>query len=181
MLYLLILAHEKNKKKIRLFKKRETSNPSRSKGKNLIIKLSILLIVILFTFTKSFGQTNYSIKDSAKSNIVIPDPIATLGTGMYEGGNIEKNKLLAQYGIIPILKHFAYDASFSVKSFDFEYSLNSINHKLSNSSSEQLTPEMIDVIKTLPSGTKISFSNIKAKCREDGTIRSLKSINFIVL
>ena len=105
----------------------------------------------------------------------IPPPIAKVA-GLV-GGNIEKAKLLIQYGVIPELENFAFNAKFTVVSYDFEYTKGADNFSKSNPAGGNLTQEMKDVLQKLPPSSKVYFSNIKVK-GPDGLVRPINGINF---
>jgi gliding motility-associated protein GldM len=105
----------------------------------------------------------------------IPPPIAKVADMV--GGNIDKAKLQIQYGVIPVLENFAFNAKFTVVSFDFEYTKGADNFSKSNPSSGAFTQEMKDVLAKLPPSSKVYFSNIKVK-GPDGLIRPINGINF---
>ncbi len=105
----------------------------------------------------------------------IPPPVAKVG-GLV-GGPIDKAKLLVQYGVIPELENFAFNAKFAVVSFDFEYTKGADNFSKSNPSGGNMTQEMKDVLQKLPPSSKVYFSNIKVK-GPDGLVRPINGINF---
>jgi gliding motility-associated protein GldM len=121
--------------------------------------------------TKPMGEMKFRVKR-------IPNPVAKVA-GMI-GGNIDKNKLLVQYGVIPEMENFDFDVKFTVISFDLEYNLRGDWFTKSNPSGGNLTSEMTDVLKKVPPSSKVYFTNIKVK-GPDGTVRPIPGVNFKLL
>ncbi len=115
------------------------------------------------------GAIRYKVKE-------IPGPYAMVGG--QKKGNIDKTKLLVQWGVITIIDKVC--AKFPVLSFDFEYDINGEYRTITNPSSGQFTSEMVEAIKQLPPSSRVYFSNIKVK-GPDQTIRYITGISLKVM
>jgi len=107
----------------------------------------------------------------------VPDPVAYIG-GKKGDQVVTKGELMAIGGIIPKLENFDFDLSFVVTSFTLS---GLVKGQIAEyrSSSNKVTPEMINFLKNIGSGAKLYFEQIKAK-GPDGTTRDLSSVSIKV-
>ncbi|MBP7477294.1 MAG: gliding motility protein GldM [Chitinophagales bacterium] len=108
----------------------------------------------------------------------IPNPVATLGATL-EGGKVNKGTLIAQSGLVALLKDFDFDARFTVESFDLVYiSKGEIFPK--SGVGPLLTPEMKGYILRAAPRDVYTFENIKVK-GPDGQSRKIPGITFLII
>jgi gliding motility-associated protein GldM len=108
----------------------------------------------------------------------IPNPVATLG-GTLEGGRVQKGTLVAQRGLVALLRDFDFDARFTVESFDLVYiSKGEIFPK--SAVGPTLTPEMIQYVGRGMPRDVYTFENIKVK-GPDGQVRKIPGISFTII
>jgi gliding motility-associated protein GldM len=116
---------------------------------------------------KTIGSTDFRVKR-------VPDPVATVG-GKNEG-QITKNELLLEQGVYAEIPDFDFDMKFTVTSFVVSTTRGGfVVDKKSNSN--MFTPDQINLMKSLNSGSRLYIENIVAK-GEDGTTRNLSAISF---
>ena len=115
---------------------------------------------------KTIGTTKFRVKR-------VPNPIATVG-GKNEG-LIDKKQLLAEQGIYAEIPDFDFEMKFTVTSFVVSCSKGGfVQDKPANGN--HFTPEQVDLIKGLNSGSRLYIDNIVVK-GEDGTTRNLPAIS----
>jgi gliding motility-associated protein GldM len=114
------------------------------------------------------GQMKYRVKR-------VPDPVAMVAN--MKGGKINKNVLVAQAGVIPVMENFDFDLFFKVKSFKVTIVRKGKDPVELTSESNLITPQMKEIISASPIGTKVYFEYIRA-VGPDGTTRSLAPLNF---
>ena len=114
------------------------------------------------------GSTPFRVKK-------VPDPVAQIG-GL-TGGNIRKEELLIEDGILAVLKDFDFDLKFKVYQFDVWVTNASGYTAKWSSTSDRFTGEQKDQFKRLMQGGILYIDNIKAK-GDDGSTRDLNPISF---
>lgn len=116
---------------------------------------------------KTIGSTEFRVKR-------VPDPVATVA-GKNEG-LITKNELLMEQGVFAEIPDFDFEMKFSVQSFVISTARGGfVVDKKANSN--RFTPEQMQLLKGLNSGSRLYFENIVAR-GEDGSIRNLSAISF---
>ena len=111
----------------------------------------------------------------------VPDPISTVD-GVYETGKINRVKLQAMKGIVPILKGFEYQAKFTVVSFDLSYNS---KKDASITPPQSVKGPLFDakckaLLSRAVAGDAIFIDNIIVR-GPDGTNRNLNAIAFNVI
>ena len=116
---------------------------------------------------KQIGSTPFRVKR-------VPNPIATVA-GKNEGV-IPKNQLIAEQGVFAEIPDFDFEMKFTVTSFVVSSSKGGyVIDKPANGN--KFTQEQIDLMKGLPSGSRLYIDNITVK-GEDGSNRNLSAISF---
>jgi gliding motility-associated protein GldM len=104
----------------------------------------------------------------------LPDPIAQVAGR--EGGNIDKNVLLAQAVVVAEMKNFEFDARFNVTSFNLSTTVGGYV-KDARSANMRITDEQKEIIRTAGRNQRIYFEDITA-VGPDGSERKLNTISF---
>lgn len=104
----------------------------------------------------------------------LPDPIAQVGGR--EGGNIDKNVLLAQAVVVAEMKNFEFDARFNVTSFNLSTTVGGYV-KDARSANMRITEEQKEIIRAAGRNQRIYFEDITA-VGPDGSERKLNTISF---
>jgi gliding motility-associated protein GldM len=120
--------------------------------------------------SKSMGPMKFRVKR-------IPPPHAEVGGKI--GGSVTKDFIAIQYGIIPKLDDFEFEAKFSMVSYKFEYVKNG-DRFTEDVIGGNFTDKIKSIIKTLPSKSAVDFSNLKVR-GPDGVNRDINGVHFIVL
>jgi gliding motility-associated protein GldM len=105
----------------------------------------------------------------------VPPPVATVA-GL-NGGNLKKEDLMAELGIIAELKDFDFDLKFKITQFDVTIGGAGTYTKLYKATGNRFTQEQKDQFAKLPTGSMIFIDNIIAK-GDDGSNRPLSTISF---
>jgi gliding motility-associated protein GldM len=105
----------------------------------------------------------------------VPDPVAQINN--MSGGNMRKEELLIQDGMLAVLVDFDFDLKFVVTQFDVSLTGSGGFVNTWKSPNNRFTEEMKKQFKTLSVGSIVYFDNIKAK-GDDGTDRTLDPISF---
>ncbi|WP_153640928.1 gliding motility protein GldM [Prolixibacter sp. NT017] len=151
-----------------------TNATMKSNGRNYLVypkkpgvKSVITVKAEIDGHVKTIGSTDFRVKR-------VPDPVATVG-GKNEG-QITKNELLLEQGVYAEIPDFDFDMKFTVTSFVVSTTRGGfVVDKKSNSN--LFTPDQINLMKSLNSGSRLYIENIVAK-GEDGTTRNLSAISF---
>ena len=104
----------------------------------------------------------------------VPDPVATVASR--EGGNIGRNVLLAQTGILAEMKDFDFDLTFTVTSFTVE----SVQRGFvvdARSNSNRITDEQREIIRQAGRNQRVLFDDIIARS-PTGDERRLPPVSF---
>ncbi len=104
----------------------------------------------------------------------VPTPIAMVNN--QSGGAINKNILLAQFGVAAIMDNFEFDLTFTVTEFDVLTIVQGFV-KEAKSNNNRFTQKQKDIIRGLSKGSPLYIQDIKAVGPE-GDVRSLQTINF---
>jgi gliding motility-associated protein GldM len=120
--------------------------------------------------TKSMGPKEFRV-------MRIPPPHAEVGGKT--GGNVTKDFIAIQYGIIPKLDDFVFDAHYTMVSYKFEYVKNGDRFTI-DAEGGTFTQKIKDVIKSLPSKSAVDFSFLKVR-GPDGVLREINGVHFVIL
>jgi gliding motility-associated protein GldM len=103
----------------------------------------------------------------------VPDPIASIAN--VNSGIIAKDQLVAANGIIPVMKDFDFEMTFTITSFTMTINCGGdlIEYK---SVGNKLSPSVISKIQKAAKGTKVYFEDIMV-AGPDGVSRTLAPIN----
>jgi len=150
------------------------SNGSITKsGKGYIVKVNspgkttINVTAEIEKIKKPMGSMEFRVKQ-------VPDPIAKIG-GIKIKGNISKQVLAAQSGVIAEMENFDFDIKFNVTEFKLSYTTPAGFVKEEISKSNKLTKSQISLIEAANKNQKIYVEDIKA-VGPDGKPRPLGSI-----
>lgn len=105
----------------------------------------------------------------------VPDPVAQIG-GL-SGGNIRKEDLLIEDGILAVLKDFDFDLKFTITQFDVWITGSGGYVAQWKANSNRFTSDQKDQFRRLTQGSFIYIDNIRAK-GDDNTTRDLDPISF---
>ncbi len=114
------------------------------------------------------GSTNFRVKR-------VPDPVAQIGN--QSGGNIRKEELEVEDGIMAVLPDFDFNLRFTVTQFDINLTAAGGFVNTFKSNSNRFTPEQKAQFRNLQTGSIIYIDNIRAR-GDDGTERNLDPISF---
>ena len=114
------------------------------------------------------GSMNFRVKR-------VPDPIAQIGN--QSGGNIRKEDLDVEDGILAVLPDFDFNLRFTITQFDLNITAAGGYVNTYKSTNNRFTPEQKAQFRNLATGSIIYIDNIKAK-GDDGTDRELDPISF---
>jgi gliding motility-associated protein GldM len=120
---------------------------------------------------KALGKMDFRVKR-------VPDPVAYLGKN--KGAfNLNKNELLAQSSIIPVLENFDFDLKFTIIGFEMSTLAGGfVVTEVSNDN--KVTDAMKNIWGKLNKGSKIYLEKIKAK-GPDGSVRELGSVSIKII
>jgi len=114
------------------------------------------------------GSTNWRVKR-------VPDPVAQVA-GM-DGGNIRRERLLVEDGVMAVLEDFDFDFRYTVTQFRVEISAAGGYVNFFESNSNRFTEEQKEQFRRLNPNSLIYIANIKA-VGDDGVTRDLSPISF---
>jgi gliding motility-associated protein GldM len=117
---------------------------------------------------KNMGSMQFRVKS-------IPTPVAKVGGKA--GGNIDKNALASQQGVLADMEDFLFDLSCRVQQFEVGV-ITAQGYKSAKSSSAVFTDEQKALINGLSKGQFVIFTNIKAQ--GPGGIKDLRDIIFTI-
>lgn len=121
------------------------------------------------------GRVNYL---GSKEFVVkrVPNPVPCIGKDEQtkHGGEIKKNVLMAQAGVLAEFPDFDFDMKFTVVSFKVAGTIKGFT-QIEEANSAAFTPKQKALINNMAAGSILSIYDIKAK-GPDGTIRDLQSI-----
>ncbi len=109
---------------------------------------------------KLLGTSNWRVKR-------VPDPIAKVGDS--GGGDIRKESLEAQDGVLAVLEDFLFDFKYTVTEFEMQASDQGGFTNIEKSNSNRFTDKQKDMIKRSSIQSKIYIGNIKAR-GDDGLV-----------
>jgi gliding motility-associated protein GldM len=115
------------------------------------------------------GTSNWRVKR-------VPDPVAKVGNS--GGGDIRKESLVAQDGVLAVLEDFLFDYKYTVTEFEVQTTESGFN-EVAKSTSNRFTPRQKELIRNANTKSIVYIGNIKAR-GDDGTFRDLKSIAFTI-
>ncbi len=105
----------------------------------------------------------------------VPDPVPQIGGS--SGGNIRKEDLMIEDGILATLKDFDFDLKFTITQFDVWITGSGGYTNKWSSTSNRFTADQKNQFRSLTPGSILYIDNIKAK-GDDGSARDLGSISF---
>lgn len=121
------------------------------------------------------GRVNYL---GSKEFVVkrVPNPVPCIGKDEQtkHGGEIKKNVLMAQAGVLAEFPDFDFDMKFTVVSFKVAGTIKGFT-EIEEANSAAFSPKQKALINNMATGSILSIYDIKAK-GPDGTIRNLPSI-----
>lgn len=109
----------------------------------------------------------------------VPDPVPTLG-GTLKGGRIQKGPIAAQSGIVALLENFAFDARFTVVSYDFVLSTKGEILSVRDVKGPLLDSQVKNLLNRAQPKDYVLFDNIRV-LGPDGTNRKLSTLAFEVI
>lgn len=116
------------------------------------------------------GTTNWRVKR-------VPDPVAQVA--QQSGGNIRKESLVVQDGVLAVLKDFDFEFKYTVTEFTMETRDAGGYTSRMPARGNRFTQEMKDALKRANINSKIYIGDIKA-LGDDGTTRNLDPITFTI-
>jgi gliding motility-associated protein GldM len=119
---------------------------------------------------KLVGTTNWRVKK-------VPDPVAQVG-GL-SGGDIRKERLQVEDGVLAVLEDFDFDFKYKVTQFELQTTGSGGYVVIKKSNSNRFTAEQKDLLKKANPESLVYIGNIKA-IGDDGSTRDLKGITFTV-
>jgi len=120
------------------------------------------------------GQKNMGIMEFRVK--MLPVPIAKVAG--ISGGNVEKNVLLAQKGVIVALEDFLFDLRYDVTQFTVASFSQGVEKRLT-SETAVFTTEQKELLTSLNKGESVFLTNIKAR-GPDGVVKDLREIVFTI-
>jgi gliding motility-associated protein GldM len=114
------------------------------------------------------GSTNFRVKR-------VPDPVAQVAN--LSGGNIRREDLDVEDGVMAVLPDFDFNLRFTVTGFDVNVITAGGFTNTYRSNNNRFTPEQKAQFRNLPAGSVFYIDNIMAR-GDDGTERALDPINF---
>jgi len=105
----------------------------------------------------------------------VPDPVAKIAN--MSGGNIKREDLMLEDGMMAVLEDFDFELRFSITQFDISLAGAGGYWNTWKSTSNRFTADQKAQFKNLAVGSVVIFDNIKAR-GDDGTDRTLDPINF---
>jgi gliding motility-associated protein GldM len=121
----------------------------------------------------SMGKFDFRVKS-------VPNPTPTMG-GKAEGGNINKNLLLAS-SLIPIMKDFYFELYWQITEFKMSIAGKGIEYTEFSGKGNQLDENMKAAITRARAGAKVYFEYIKARQlnTKDNSLRLLSPMTFVI-
>jgi len=119
---------------------------------------------------KLVGTTNWRVKK-------VPDPVAQIGGK--SGGDIRKEVLTIQDGVLAVLEDFDFDFKYKVTQFELGTTGSGGYYVGKLSNSNRFTTEQKELLKRVNPESKVFIDKIKA-LGDDGSTRELKGISFTV-
>jgi gliding motility-associated protein GldM len=119
---------------------------------------------------KMVGTSNWRVKK-------VPDPVAQVGGK--SGGDIRKEVLTIQDGVMAVLEDFDFDFKYKVTSFDLQTTGSGGYVVIKKSNSNRFTSEQKELLKKANPESLVYIGNIKA-LGDDGSTRDIKGITFTV-
>jgi gliding motility-associated protein GldM len=119
---------------------------------------------------KLIGTTDWRVKK-------VPDPVAQVA-GL-SGGDIRKERLQVEDGVLAILEDFDFDFKYKVTEFEIQTTIAGGYIDRKTSKSNRFTTEQKEQLKRVQPGTIVYISNIKA-IGDDGSTRDLDPVSFKV-
>lgn len=121
-----------------------------------------------------------SVGGDAKFRVMrVPDPVPTLG-GTLKGGKIQKGPIAAQTGIVALLENFAFDARFTVTSYDFVLSTKGEILSVRDVKGPMLDSQVKNLLNRAQPKDYVLFDNIRVQ-GPDGTSRKLATLAFEII
>lgn len=121
-----------------------------------------------------------SVGGDAKFRVMrVPDPVPTLG-GTLKGGKIQKGPIAAQTGIVALLENFAFDARFTVTSYDFVLSTKGEILSVRDVKGPMLDSQVKNLLNRAQPKDYVLFDNIRVQ-GPDGTNRKLATLAFEII
>lgn len=114
------------------------------------------------------GTMNFRVKK-------VPDPVAKIAN--LSGGNIKKEDLMLEDGMMAVLEDFDFDLRFSVTQFDVSLTGSGGYVNTWKSTGNRFTADQKAQFRNLAVGSIVYFDNIRAR-GDDGTDRTLDPISF---
>jgi gliding motility-associated protein GldM len=127
------------------------------------------------TVTANIGGQNRVVGVSEWRVKKVPDPVAQVGG--QSGGDIQKEVLAIQDGVMAILEDFDFDFKYTVTQFELQTAGNAGYVNTSSSNSNRFTAEQKNQLNSIRPGSIVYIGNIKAK-GDDGSTRDLDPISF---
>src|SRR5690606_24745651 len=112
------------------------------------------------------GTTDWRVKK-------VPDPVAQVA-GL-SGGDIRKERLQVEDGVMAVLEDFDFDFKYKVTEFELQTTIAGGYIDRKTSKSNRFTSEQKEQLKRVQPGTIVYISNIKA-IGDDGSTRDLDPI-----
>jgi gliding motility-associated protein GldM len=116
------------------------------------------------------GTTDWRVKQ-------VPDPVAQVN--QTSGGNIKKELLVIQDGVMAVLEDFDFEFGYTVTEFTLQTTGAGGYTNPYLSKSNRFTKEQLNALKRVNTNSKVYIGDIKAK-GDDGSIRNLAPIIFTV-
>jgi gliding motility-associated protein GldM len=105
----------------------------------------------------------------------VPDPVAQVAG--QSGGDIRKERLIVEQGVLAVLEDFLFDYTYTVTQFNVQITGAGGYTNIWTSTTNRFTPEMKDQFQRLNPNSFVYIANIKA-IGEDGELRDLDPISF---
>ena len=120
---------------------------------------------------KLIGTTDWRVKK-------VPDPVAQVAG--IAGGDIRKERLQIEDGVMAVLVDFDFDFKYRVTSFEVQTTIAGGYTDIKSSNSNRFTPEQKEQLKRVQPQSIVYISKIQA-VGDDGSTRNLDPISFKVL
>ncbi len=131
-------------------------------------KTTVSVYAMVSGSERLMGSMNFRVKR-------VPDPVAKIAN--LSGGNIKKEDLTVQDGMMAVLEDFDFELRFTVTQFDVSLTGSGGYVNTWKSSSNRFTADQKTQFKNMAVGSILYFDNIKAR-GDDGTERQLHPISF---
>ncbi len=105
----------------------------------------------------------------------VPDPVAKVAGK--KGGDIRKEELIVQQGVLAVLEDFDFEFKYTITEFEVQTTGATGYTNLSKSNNNRFTQAQLDEFKRLNIGSIVYISGIKA-VGDDGSTRDLAPISF---